>query len=156
MKRNLIPFAIAFVSLSLSSPAEAANSRHLTRLLKTNACANCDLRQANLRGLDLSRADLRGADLRGAQLRSAKLLNANLSQANLTRANLSYALLIQANISGTRFRFADLSYATLQEATATQSADFSGARLEGTILPDGRVAQPRDIEPATLPFRQDS
>lgn len=141
---RLTVLVTALVALSLSPRAQAANARHLARLLKTNACVRCNLRNANLRGLDLSQANLQGADLAGAQLRSAKLINTNLSQADLTGANLSYALLLQANISGARFRFANLSYATLQSATAAQRADFTGAKLEGTILPDGRVAQPAD------------
>lgn len=139
--------ATAIAVFGASASAEAANARHLARLLKTNTCARCNLSNANLRSLDLSGADLRGANLAGAQLRSAKLIGANLAQANLTGANLSYALLLQANISGTRFRFADLSYATLQSAIASQAADFSGATLEGTILPDGRIAKPADSNP---------
>ena len=65
------------------SGAIAANPDHVTRLVETRACPDCDLRGAELTGAYLRYANLRGANLAGARLNGADLRDAYLGQANL-------------------------------------------------------------------------
>ena len=80
--------------IAWSAAAEADNSEDSERLLRENACPDCDLTGADLSGRALARANLSGANLSGANLSWANLTGANLSGANLSGANLSGALWI--------------------------------------------------------------
>ncbi|MEM8546203.1 MAG: pentapeptide repeat-containing protein [Cyanobacteria bacterium P01_H01_bin.119] len=93
----------------LSSVAIAADPADIQQLLQTNSCENCDLSEANLRGLDLQNAQLQGANLQGAWLNFSDLSRANLRQANLQGAE----------ISGTIFQGANLQEADLTDAIVT-------------------------------------
>ena len=73
----LTAFALAAFGTSLSM---AFDGGHITQLLTTKICENCDLGGADLRGADLSGADLRGAVLYSANLRGADLTGAILCQ----------------------------------------------------------------------------
>jgi len=93
--------------------------------------------RANLCGMRLQGVNLEGADLCGAHLRRANLDGACLRKANLERADLRQASLV----------FADLSEANLTDAV-TKGANFAIASLDqaifdGTIMPDGKVYDPR-------------
>lgn len=111
----------------LPLPAAAENPNDVARLLETGYCPMCDLSNANLSGADLS----------GANLSGSMLIDANLSDANLSGADLSHAVLNSANLSGANLQFANLRNASLHGATMQQPADFSGANLEDTIMPNG-------------------
>lgn len=96
--------------------------QNVDNLIRTNACAGCDLR-----GADLNRMILAGADLSDANLSGATFFLADLSEANLSGANLRDA----------KFGGADLANADLR------GADLRGALLDGAFLNgskmDGRV-----------------
>ncbi|WP_228035514.1 pentapeptide repeat-containing protein [Oculatella sp. LEGE 06141] len=113
-------------------PAIAQTPDAVTRLIETGACRVCDLSNANLSGMNLSEVDLTGAILVGA----------DLSNADLRRARLRGAILNAANLSGADFRGANLNDASLYGAVINPPADFSGATLEYTIMPNGTVYQP--------------
>lgn len=122
--------------------------------------ARVDLRDAKLQGADLEAASLRGAKLSGADLSGANLHYADLSSAdvkeavlaqadlaaaalhatNLYRANLAGASLVDAVGPGINLDYADLRRADLTGAKITEQL-IRRARLEGTVMPDGSVAQ---------------
>ena len=79
------------ITLSLAGSVKAENPKHLKRLIDTNQCPRCDLRNADLKGANLRGANLRGANLRGANLRGANLRGADLKGANLQGADLKDA-----------------------------------------------------------------
>ena len=108
---------------------------NIQKLKESNACQDCNLTGADLRGADLRRADLRGADLRRADLREAYLHGANLREADLHGADLS-----KANLSGANLREADLSKANLTGANLTK-ANLIGASLTGADLFSANIDQ---------------
>ncbi len=110
----LTAFALAAFGTSLSM---AFDGGHITQLLTTKICENCDLGGADLRRKNLSNANLTGADLRGAILYSANLRGADLRGADLTGADLRGAVLYSANLRG---------------------ADLTGAILCQTLMPEGK------------------
>lgn len=118
MTKLTILFSTLLSSIIFPLCASAENVVHLTQLLNTKQCENCDLSQA---GLVLS-------NLTGANLRGANLVGANLSRANLTGADLS-----NANLSGASFHGANLSGANLSGAILNNS-DFRNAYVQGVIL----------------------
>ncbi len=80
MKSTLIALGLVVASpLVWGGMAIAENVEQVQKLLDTNACMNCDLQGADLRG-----AHLIGADLRNANLAGADLYEANLEGADLT------------------------------------------------------------------------
>ena len=86
-----LPVVTAFTLVLLhASTAQAVDDADLKRLIETNECPGCDLRQADLRRLDLSGANLEGANLEEANFFYAVLDGANLSGADLRSTNLSY------------------------------------------------------------------
>jgi uncharacterized protein YjbI with pentapeptide repeats len=128
--RNL---AIAFLlsSLSPATPMQAQNVEDLNQLLETKYCPSCRLDNADLSGLDLS----------GAVLAGASLIGADLSETNLERADLSNALLNAADLSNATLQFANLRNASLYGAHMNPAANFTGANLEGTVMPNGVVRE---------------
>ncbi|MEM9772197.1 MAG: pentapeptide repeat-containing protein, partial [Cyanobacteria bacterium P01_D01_bin.73] len=110
---------------TVANSAIAADPQDLETLLQTNACVQCDLRDAGLVYGNLQGADLRGADLRGA---------------NLSRANLRYADLRGANLEGAALFGADLSSAQLQSARMGGS-DLREAMLYGADMTNTDVRQ---------------
>ncbi|MFZ0408502.1 MAG: pentapeptide repeat-containing protein [Cyanobium sp.] len=112
----------ALLSLA-STPAQAANTDQLLRLLGQGACPNCKLQDA-----DLVHASLRDANLRGAQLQRANLSGALLDGAQLGGADLSFT-----SLQGASLRGADLRGARL-EGTDLRESDLSGARLDAGAL----------------------
>jgi len=76
-------------------------------------------------------------DLSGANLIAANLNGANLSEANLSEANLSEANLSEADLRGANFIEADLRGANLDGVKINGATNFSGAKLDGTILSVG-------------------
>lgn len=95
----------------------------LKKLLATQECENCDLRNVNLAGANLEKANLEGVNLQGSNLSGANLKGANLKGATLTGANLQGAILVN-----TQLQNAQLSQALLE------SAFLAGANLEGAAL----------------------
>lgn len=73
--------------------ARGADPEHVKKLRTTKVCVQCDLQDADLKGLDarngdVTKSDLRGADLYKAQLRGADLTGALFAGANLSGADL--------------------------------------------------------------------
>lgn len=120
MKKSLFLSCLVTV-LAIAPVTRAENLSHLSQLLSTRKCFNCDLaatglvnaklgraeirntdfRQANLSGADLSLADLRGSDFTGASLAGANLAGANLEGTILDGADLRGAYLSGANFNNT-------------------------------------------------------
>jgi hypothetical protein len=143
-----------------------ADAGQYDALIRTKACPNCnlmdanlagvvlpqanlaaaDLRYASLKGADLSGANLTGAtgadigwaDLSGAGLAQATLAQAVLSGSNATGAAMAGAALGGANLAGAAFVGADLSGANLNGAALSRTG-FAGANLSGATWVDGRA-----------------
>lgn len=97
-----------------------------------------DLRELDLSGVHLERAYLAGAHMEGASLydaylQSAKLMVAHLEEAQLWDAHLEGANLRRAHMERANLSLAYLHGAFLAEAHAG-GADFEGADLRGTHL----------------------
>ncbi len=102
----------------------------LKKLLATQECQNCDLRNVNLAGANLEKANLEGVNLQGSNLSGANLKGANLKEATLTGANLQGAILVN-----TQLQNAQLSKALLESAFLAGAA-VVGASLMGASLAD--------------------
>lgn len=139
MKSNILTSAVLLLSLGWAVAVHAEDPQHVQQLLTTKACPNCDLSGVNFTGTDLSEANLQGANLNDANLSGVVLTAADLSGATLMRANLSNALLNGANLSGANFQSANLQNATLYGIKAREAFNLTGANLQGTIMPSGRV-----------------
>ncbi len=126
---------------------------NLKTLRETGSCRGCNLQGVSLRSFDLKGADLTGADLRGANLEGVNLTKAVLANANLKDANLKGANLYDASLWNTNLQNANLQRAVLDEAllhgTDLRGANlwkarlrnidyFWKAKLDGTIMPDGK------------------
>ena len=116
MKRTLTALTVAVTMFAGS--ASAFDPDDLQKLLDTNECVRCDLREAFLRNTSLNSADLEGAILMDADLSVADLRGANLSGADLSGTNLGAANLTEANLWATY---------------------MNGAILCNTTMPDGSV-----------------
>ena len=101
--------------------------------LKEKDFSGRNLSGANLSGADLSDTFMHKVNLNRANLRKARLFRANLLQADLSHADLSGADLIGADLSG-----ADLSGAKVGYGDKIM-VKLLGARLTGTIMPNGRI-----------------
>ncbi|MCB2214687.1 pentapeptide repeat-containing protein [Desulfofustis glycolicus] len=106
--------------LGIAGEEDEQVRNNIDTLIKTNSCAGCELR-----GADLNRLDLTGADLRDADLSGASLYLVNLADADLRGANLQ----------GAQFGGADLANADLRGADL-QGAVFAGAYTVGTKMDD--------------------
>jgi hypothetical protein len=146
-----MPLIILFF-LSISQKVLAYLEEDIRRLLDTNACEQCDLREANLRKAKLKNANLFGADLTGADLTAADLghakidesnfSGADLSYSNLSGANLSKAILSGSNLSGANLDGANLSSAYLYKAKLV-GADLSNANLDSARLSEVDLTEAR-------------
>lgn len=114
-KRVLILSVVVSLSGLLMGTAQASDPTHLSRLMNTRSCVNCDLSGANLSGWTLAKTDLSGTDLTGA-----KMYKATLTDANLTGANFQDCDLTGANLKG-----------------ATGAALLSAKTYQSTTCPDG-------------------
>ncbi|MGK7906326.1 MAG: pentapeptide repeat-containing protein [Synechococcus sp.] len=107
-------------------------------LIETGTCTECDLQDANLRGVDLSYTNLSGSNLQRAKLYREGPVPASLEGANLAESNLYLADLRLSNLRGTDFKGANLSFANLSgsdlRGANLQEADLRGANLDRTIL----------------------
>ncbi len=123
MKKALLMTSGLLTTVFVSLPCFAENLAHLSQLLQTKECQQCDLYNA---GLAM-------ANLNGANLRSANLMNANLSRANLAGADLSYANLMGASLHGANLTGANLTGAILN------GADLRNAFLTNAILTNAQL-----------------
>jgi hypothetical protein len=130
MSLNIIAIALGGL-LIVPLPAIAQNPEHVERLLETGSCSSCDLS-----GADLSDRDLSDAYLPGAFLFGTDLTNTNLRGANLRRALMNGAILDGADLS-----FSDLTDASLEGARMSVPAEFTGATMDGLVMPDGRIRE---------------
>ena len=122
MKNSL--FLSCFVGILAIAPVtRAENLTHLSQLLSTRSCNNCDLI-----GTGLVNAKLGGYDLRGSDLRQANLSRANLSMADLRGVDFTGASLVGANLAGANLEGAILDGADLREAY------LSGANLTNASI----------------------
>ena len=103
--------------------AQAQNADHIQQLIQTQKCPNCDLRNADLKGIVLIEADLSGAKLSHANLSNAVLIGSDFTGADLSNADLNHA-----DLSATNFEKADLSDANLT------SVDLEGTKFGQTNL----------------------
>ncbi len=106
--------------------------------LKEKDFSGRNLSGANLSGADLSDTFMHKVNLNRANLRKARLFRANLLQADLSHADLSGADLIGADLSGADLSGADLSGAKVGYGDKIM-VKLLGARLTGTIMPNGRI-----------------
>lgn len=153
-----LPVVTAFALVFLhTSAAQAVDDADLKRLIETNECPGCDLRQADLRRLDLSGANLEGANLEEANFFYAVLDGANLSGADLRSTNLSYvraltlvsditdsqgelvefpAKFVGADLTGALLNYGDFSGADMTEANFFEAfidkTQFVGSQLQRT------------------------
>jgi uncharacterized protein YjbI with pentapeptide repeats len=138
LKSSLFSLILPIVPFLLPLRAQAFLPEHLTQLLKTNQCPNCDLSGANLETANLANANLMGTNLSSANLTGANLSNANLEGANAKGASLNDAYLYRANLTGTNFSNASLQKANLRETllvgTNFSNADLRSVDLQGNIL----------------------
>ncbi len=146
--------------------ANLANSKlrganlNSARLIGANL-TGADLKSANLQNADISEASLQGANLEAANLREAFLTDANLEAANLSEAvltkaflsrvnleaaNLCNAVLIDAflfktNLNGAIVSRTDLGQSPIQTGAnfTNRGANFKGAILTQSIMPDGKI-----------------
>lgn len=131
------PDLTAFKSQLLSSveseskPAEV--TKNVERLLETNECPECDLRNA-----DLTDANLIGANLEGANLEGANLAEVNLTRAYLLGANLKDTDLQQGNLNNATLMFASLKNADLTQASL-KAANFTNANLQNANLTQAKL-----------------
>jgi uncharacterized protein YjbI with pentapeptide repeats len=131
MKRIIFATTTLLAFFNFYIPVRAENLQHVSQLLATKVCFECDLSQsglvlANLNGANLSGANLVQANLSGANLSGANLSGANLSGASLNGANLTGANLTGANLTGTDLRNAYLMNANLT-GISLQTAYVEGA-----------------------------
>ncbi len=122
--------------LGCSSIVYAFNPTHLERFLKTNHCAKCDLRKADLSNKKFVFADLYKANLKGAIFKNSDLTRATLRGANLTDTDFSEAILYNADLNMTKmirtnFTSADcrkmLYYKATKIDVVSDNANFEGA-----------------------------
>ncbi|WP_413200842.1 pentapeptide repeat-containing protein [Nostoc piscinale] len=144
MKSPILATIIFVAAISGASNAQAANPEHLTQLLATKQCQNCDLTGAGLVLADLSGANLSGANLTGANLSRANLVGADLRGANLAGAGLFGANLTEAKFNGANLSGADLRNTYLGNAEFTK-AYLQGANFQGAIGIPLQVATPEEF-----------
>ena len=134
--KKIIILVTSFITINLfSSPVKGENLAHVSQLLRTKECQECDLSDAGL-----VMANLTGADLTGANLIGANLSRANLTGANLTNVNLSGASLHGANLTGANLTGAILNHTDLRNAYVV-NANFSNTDLT-TAYVNGIVGIP--------------
>ncbi|ELR99297.1 pentapeptide repeat-containing protein [Gloeocapsa sp. PCC 73106] len=127
MKKTILLTAL-WLSVPVSVLAE--NLTHLSQLLSTKQCPQCDLRGTGLVMSNLSGADLSGADLSNANLSQANLSGANLSGADLSGASLYGANLTGADLTGAKLTGTDLRKAYLHNSSLVE-VNLSEAYVEG-------------------------
>lgn len=146
----LVAVTAFMATLAHSPTAHAVDENDLKRLIETNECPGCDLREADLRRLNLTGANLEGANLREANFFYAILDGANLSGADLRDTNFASVravaiisdvldsegrnLIVPAQFVGADFEGALLNY-----------ADFSDALMEEVNFQDAYIHKTRFI-----------
>ncbi len=135
MKPTILATATVLSAISLSVPVQAENLQHISQLLNTKQCPQCDLS-----GTGLVMANLVGAKLSGANLSQANLSRANLSGADLSGANLSGASLNGTNLSGANLSGANLAGTDLRDAYLV-NANLTGVSLD-TAYVQGAIGIP--------------
>ncbi|MGH2412802.1 MAG: pentapeptide repeat-containing protein [Microcystaceae cyanobacterium] len=128
MMKPIIIAATVLTTASLATLAHAENLNHISQLLATKQCSQCDLS-----GAGLVLANLSGAKLSGANLAQANLSQANLSGADLSGADLTGASLHGANLSGANLSGANLNGTDLREAYLV-NANLTGVRLDNAFV----------------------
>jgi uncharacterized protein YjbI with pentapeptide repeats len=132
MGKEKIIIATLLTSLAFPNRVAAENINHLSQLLNTKNCENCDLSNAGLVMTNLTGANLTGANLVGANLSRANLTGANLSGANLSGASLYGANLSGANLSGANLNNTDLRNTYLVNAVF-QNSNLASAYVQGAV-----------------------
>ncbi len=108
--------------------------------LREKDLSDHNLSKANLSKADLSDSFLHRIDLSYANLEGANLFRANLLEANLKGANMKNVNLIGADLSGCDLSGADLTGAQVGFNDRVM-VKMTGARLNGAIMPNGKVYQ---------------
>jgi uncharacterized protein YjbI with pentapeptide repeats len=128
-----------FLTLAISQSLLAYSEEDVQRLLRTNSCEQCDLREANLKNADLKYANLSGADFTGADLTAADLGHANIDGSNFSGADLNYGQLDNVNLKNATFRRANLSNVDLTRADLSEM-DLTGTNLSEATLSDAELS----------------
>ena len=145
-----ISLRISFVLLLLSSSIStyAYDEQHLTKLLTTRICQQCDLSDVNLtehdlKGLDVSHSNLSDANFRSCDLSGGNFKNSNLTRAKFENAMIENSSFEEANLSWTRFDMANLKNSNFFKATMKETnlsgADLRMADLKGAIFLGVRI-----------------
>jgi uncharacterized protein YjbI with pentapeptide repeats len=146
---DLITFEQQLKSKANNKDSSTNFSGNIAKLLETNQCFRCDLRNADLAGLDLENANLQGANLSGAnlsetKLKQAYLLGANLNKANLVKAdlesvNLMFASLIKADLFDAKLKGANLQNTNLSNTNLTE-AELNAKAFKATSLKNANLS----------------
>lgn len=123
---------VIFATIAIPLKVQAENINHLSQLLNTKQCENCDLSNAGLVMTNLTGANLTGANLMGANLSRANLTGANLAGANLMGASLYGANLTGANLTGANLTSADFRNTYLVNANF-QNTNLGSAYIQGAV-----------------------
>jgi hypothetical protein len=131
-------FSLIISIFFLSGELYAFSKSDLKKLMETNNCPRCRLRNADLSGADLSGANLEGANLvranlKRADLRKAILTGAKLTGANLTGAKLDTTKLMKANLTGANLTGANLDNAVLNNVIIDHKVISTNSFLEKEI-----------------------
>ncbi len=144
IKSRILATVAILTTMSITLPSQAENLSHLSQLLSTRKCSECDLSGSGLVLANLAGADLRGANLVGANLSRANLTGADLSGANLAGASLHGANLTGANLTGANLNGTDMRNAYLSSATMFDT-DMSNAYVRGATGIPLNVATPEQF-----------
>ncbi|MEG4344477.1 pentapeptide repeat-containing protein [Microcoleus sp. A003_D6] len=137
------------------------------QLLETKQCHECNLSNANLKGIEWQGFNLQRANIENANFSKAKLANANLKNAKLNRANLTgsdlgcsgisfnlYSNQKEANMdfkvsavpennnpknAVVGFNMKATDRGTIMRFNLPGCADLENARLQETKMPDGNI-----------------
>ena len=159
-KRNAAAWIVCTVILLSTIPdmSYAFKQTDIDKLLATQQCQWCDLRNADLSdaqlsGAQIANANLSGANLSGADFSGADFSGAVMSGANLRKANLSGAFLRGSKLQNADLSGADMSKARLNNANLLDAnlsdTNFSGANLSGATWKDGIKCDDDTIERCT-------
>jgi uncharacterized protein YjbI with pentapeptide repeats len=145
-----LPITVSILIVAHALSASAFDAQHLTTLLDTKICNECNLESAILRdeqldgaelkGANLNKADLRGANLRGADLTGASLTQAKLSDTDLRGAKLRRATLMGVDLTETHLIGADLREVDLRHLDidiAFEFVELIGVQLDGARFKHG-------------------
>lgn len=136
MKQTLLAFGLTMLAVSAASAQDASE---IAKAKSGQACADCNLFQA-----DLTFTKIRNVSFSGARLRQSDMSLATMDGVNFSGANLSIANLYGARFTGASFKNANLDDATLVGGSF-DGADFTGATMNKANLSGAEMAKSRGL-----------